>query len=168
MKVQLYKVNPKHTLLFSCPCEIECANNRNETVESIANENISEVALCYLRSRSRQHQTRTMACFSGSAATFYAIVFAMVAAPAVALSALLLFGIVLPNLGNTGRYRKTKRGAKQWLKEKVGESLFKKIKPLKYNKNGIDQLASILIKEGYITNSLDKPRNKNTCCGFHI
>lgn len=147
MRYQLNKVRPKHTLFFICPCESKCAYIRNKSVDSINSNDIGGVAFRYLQSRAGQYNTRNEAAVFAILGTAGTLTMGLTLGATAAFN-IAFFGNVPPNLGNTGRYRKTKRGCKQWLRDSVGEEIFNEIQQLKYNAEGIHKLVSILQAAG--------------------
>jgi len=129
MKHELKKVKPKNTLLFgSAPCEEQCAHIRNNAVAAIEEEDIKKVSHLYLQSREGQHTACARAIFGS--------IF------------LPLFFQVPPSLGNMGRYKKTKRGCKEWLNNRLDKELFGEIQQLNYNSGSRAEIETILRKSG--------------------
>ena len=165
MPYQLNTVKPKHTLLAPCPCEERCAHIRNETVDLISKNDVSGVAFRYLQSRAGQVKTRTEAICSILLAIAIGTAYGIPTYGLGAINSIVFFGNAVPNLGNTGRYRKTKRGCKEWLKNRLGEEHFKEIQKLQYTEEDIQELSRLLREYGETTDTLDhhRPRVKPGC-----
>ena len=119
------------------------ASLRNKTVDDIDMGDIAMIGYRYLQSKRAQSNTKleAIAHISLTAAYISAAPF-LLGYPAIGAS--IHLGQILPNLGNTGRYRKTKRVCKEILTERLGIESMQKIQKLKYTKDGLQNLKILM------------------------
>lgn len=160
--VALNTVTPKQSLLCKAmPCEIKAAAIRNKTVDDMKANDLSMVCYRYLQSRQGQKSTRA------EAATFSALTAANIVLGAIGgtVFSFLIGGLtaphVPPNIGNTGRYRKTKRACKDMMKNQLDANTIAQIQNLKYSNEGLRTLKQIMTSKGVDTRNLDYKMTKN-------
>lgn len=161
-EVTLKTVTPKQSLFCQAmPCEIQAAAIRNKTVDDMKANDLSMVCYRYLQSRQGQKNTRAEAATYSVLSAANIVVGAMGGTLFSFLIASLTAPHVPPNIGNTGRYRKTKRACKDMIKNQLDANTFAQIQNLKYSNEGLRTLKQIMTSKGVDIQNLDYKMTKN-------
>jgi len=166
-KPPIQKVKPRNTLLITpMMCEHTAAQIRNSTVDSMQKNDIADVSYRYLQSRRSENNTFYEVIF-WTTSSFLLFKLACTINPILYLCLLAYAPHIPPNIGNTLRYKETKNYCAEWLTEKLGNDKFAEIKKLKFNKNGMFNLAALLKTENidaiYLESKITK-EDKLQCC----
>jgi len=150
--ITIGRVEPNKSLLcMPMPCEKKAAYIRNETIREMALDNTAMVCARYLQSRRGEKNTsieailHTVLASAFTAAMVWAVINRLY--PTIATSGSALLGDIcniLPNLGNSLRYHRTKQGCDDFLRTKHGDEFMKRLNQIKYSQKGLSELRDLL------------------------
>ena len=159
----LNKIEPTKSLLIApMPCEIKAAIIRNKTVDSIQENDVSDIAYRFLQCRRGETNTfKEAICWASYSIMMIALARRVPTIPLPIRVGFIANGVlhVPPNIRNSLTYRETKQSCDEWLTQRIGSAQVGYIKNLQFNQLGMFKLVDFLNRENIDITSL-KGREK--------
>jgi hypothetical protein len=171
----LKKVAPKRMLFFRpMDCERQNAYIRNCAVQGMEEDDVVEVVYRQMQSKKGRNVTfceaaTSFAFFSCFTVSLYlqnvtankplnitteshnenTITDATLINMLLFVTAFVAFANMLPNIGNTLRYKETQNGCRDWLTRRIGVKHTENLDRFPYNENGVDETVTYLAANNF-------------------